>query len=443
MGNRLDRDFGFFSLLRFALPSMIMMVFMSLYTIVDGMFVSRFVGEDALAALNIVYPAVSLMMAVGIMLATGGSAIVARRMGAGEEQYAREGFSMLTVVSVLAGVCFFLLGLLAAEPISRLLGADEALLGYCVPYLRIFMLFGPTYMLQLLYQSFFVTAGRPGLGLGLTIAAGLTNMVLDYVFIVPLDMGVSGAALATVLGFSIPAVVGTLFFALNRQGLHFVRPQWEGRMLGNACFNGSSEMVSNLANAVVTLLYNLTMLKLLGPPGVSAITIVLYAQFLLSALYFGFSIGVAPVFSFNHGADNRTRLRRIFRACMLFVGVSSLIVFALSMALSGQVVAIFTPRGTQVYEIAAPGFRLFIPMILFAGVNIFSSALFTALSNGPVSALLSFLRTFGFLTAALLLLPRVLAVDGVWLAVPVAEVLSLVVSVCFLIWGGKRYGYTN
>ena len=425
MENRLDREFRFFSLLRFALPSVVMMIFTSLYSIVDGMFVSRFVGEDALAALNIVFPVMSLTMAAGVMLATGGSAIVARRMGSGEEQSALEGFSLLTAVGAAVGAVFSVLGLAAVEPICRLLGGEGALMAYCVPYLRIIMLFGPMSILQLMFQSIFVTAGRPGLGLGLTVAAGVANMVLDYVFIVPVGMG---AALATVVGYCIPAVAGLAFFALRRQGLRFTRPKWDGRMLAGACFNGSSEMVSNLSSAVVTLLFNLTMLELLGPPGVSAITIVLYAQFLLTALYIGFSIGVAPVFSFNYGADNRKRLRSLFRSCLIFIAGSSVVLLLVALFIADGVVTVFSPRGSEVYDLAVHGFRLFAPMILFTGLNIFASALFTALSNGPVSALLSFLRTFGFLTAGLLLLPRLLGVDGVWLAVPVAELLSFGVS---------------
>lgn len=441
MENRLDREFRFFSLLRFALPSVVMMIFTSLYSIVDGMFVSRFVGEDALAALNIVFPVMSLTMAAGVMLATGGSAIVARRMGSGEEQSALEGFSLLTAVGAAVGAVFSVLGLAAVEPICRLLGGEGALMAYCVPYLRIIMLFGPMSILQLMFQSFFVTAGRPGLGLGLTVAAGVANMVLDYVFIVPVGMGVAGAALATVVGYCIPAVAGLAFFALRRQGLRFTRPRWDGRMLAGACFNGSSEMVSNLSSAVVTLLFNLTMLELLGPPGVSAITIVLYAQFLLTALYIGFSIGVAPVFSFNYGADNRKRLRSLFRSCLIFIAGSSAVLLLVALFIADGVVTVFSPRGSEVYDLALHGFRLFAPMILFTGLNIFASALFTALSNGPVSALLSFLRTFGFLTAGLLLLPRLLGVDGVWLAVPVAELLSFGVSLWCFRWGGKRYGY--
>ena len=441
MENRLDREFRFFSLLRFALPSVVMMIFTSLYSIVDGMFVSRFVGEDALAALNIVFPVMSLTMAAGVMLATGGSAIVARRMGSGEEQSALEGFSLLTAVGAAVGAVFSVLGLAAVEPICRLLGGEGALMAYCVPYLRIIMLFGPMSILQLMFQSFFVTAGRPGLGLGLTVAAGVANMVLDYVFIVPVGMGVAGAALATVVGYCIPAVAGLAFFALRRQGLRFTRPKWDGRMLAGACFNGSSEMVSNLSSAVVTLLFNLTMLELLGPPGVSAITIVLYAQFLLTALYIGFSIGVAPVFSFNYGADNRKRLRSLFRSCLIFIAGSSVVLLLVALFIADGVVTVFSPRGSEVYDLAVHGFRLFAPMILFTGLNIFASALFTALSNGPVSALLSFLRTFGFLTAGLLLLPRLLEVDGVWLAVPAAELLSFGVSLWCFRWGGKRYGY--
>ena len=439
MANRLDREFSFGSLLSFALPSVIMMIFTALYTVVDGMFISRFVGEDALAAVNIVFPAISLVNGVGIMLGTGGSAIVAHRMGAGDEMGARRGFTLLVLTALALGAVFAVVGLTGAQGISRLLGATPRTAVYCASYLRVLLLFAPAFLLQLLFQSFFVTAGRPGLGLGLTVGAGLTNAVLDYVFIVPCGLGVLGAALATAAGYLVPAVSGLCFFGLRKKGLRLARPAWEGRMLLRACGNGSSEMVSNLAGAVVTFFFNFLMLRFLGEEGVASITIVLYAQFLLNALYLGFSVGVAPVISFSHGADNRPRLRRLFRFCLIFVGVSSCVIFAAAMGLAGTLVEVFSPAGSPVYRLALRGMRLFSGAFLFAGLNIFSSAFFTALGDGKTSALISFLRTFGFLLAGLLILPVLLEVDGVWLAVPCAELLCAVVSILFLRWGRRRF----
>lgn len=441
MANGLDREFTFRTLLGFALPSIVMMIFTSLYTIVDGMFISRFVGEDALAAVNIAFPALCLVMAVGIMLATGGSAIVAHRMGAGDETGARQGLTLLLLVSLGIGVLFALAGLAASEEISLLLGATGRTEADCTAYLRTLLFFAPAFMLQALFQSFFVTAGRPGLGLGLTVAAGVTNMVLDYLLIVPAGLGVVGAALATAAGYLVPAVCGICFFALRKSGLRFRRPAWDGRMLLRACANGSSEMVSNLAGAVITFCYNLLMLRFSGEEGVAAITIVLYAQFLLTALYLGFSMGVAPVISFNHGAGNGARQRRVYRSCMVFVAVSSCAVLAAALPMAGVLVSIFSPVGSPVYRLAYRGFFLFAPSFLFAGLNIFASAFFTALGDGKISALISFLRTFGFLLAGLVVLPALFGVDGVWLAVPWAEILCAVVSLLLLRRGREKYRY--
>lgn len=443
MNNRLDREFTFGSLLRFALPSIIMLIFTALYTVVDGVFVSRFVGEDALAAINIVFPAFNLLTGAGFMLATGGSAIVAHRMGGGNEAGARQGFSLLLAVSAGVGAALSLAALLGAEGISAALGGTPRTMGYCVTYLRTLLLFSPAFMLQFFFQSFFVTAGRPGLGLGLSLAAGGANAALDFLLIVPGGLGVAGAALATAAGALIPAVFGLCFFAVQREGLRFTRPVWDGRMLARACANGSSEMVSNLAGAVITFFYNALMLRFLGEAGVSAITVVLYAQFLLASLYLGFSMGVAPVVSFCHGAENWTRLRRIFRICTGFVAVSSLGVTAAAVLLAGTVVSMFTSPGTEVYQLACHGFYLFAPSFLFSGLNIFASSFFTALNDGRTSAILSFLRTMGFLAAMLALLPALIGVDGVWLAVPAAELLCGVCTLLFLRWGRGKYHYGN
>lgn len=443
MTNRLDRDFTLAGLLRFALPTIVMMLVTSLYTIVDGILISRLVGANALAAANVAYPAISVTLAMGIMLGTGGSAVVAHKMGAGRMEEARRDFGFLALTAVCIGLCICLLGALGAESLARLLGASDLLLADTATYLRVQLCFAPMAMLQLLFESFFVTAGRPGLGLCLAVAAGVTNGVLDALYMGPLQMGILGAAVATVTGYSIPAVVGVLFFLLRRQGLRFGRPNGDMRMLGRACFNGSSEMVTNLSAAVTTFLFNAIMMAYLGEPGVSAITIVLYAQFLLIALYLGFSMGVAPVFSFNRGAQRYDRMRRVFGYCVRFLLFSSLGILLLALALSGTIVGVFSPAGSPVYAIALDGFRRFSPAFLFAGVNIFSSALFTALGDGRTSALISFARTFGFLLLGLLLLPRLLEVTGVWLAVPLAELLSCLLSLALLRRRREDFGFQN
>ena len=432
MKNRLDQDFTLGGLLRFALPTTVMMVVTSLYTIVDGILTARLVGENALAAINIAFPAVCVVLAAGIMLGTGGSAVVSHRMGAGDLEGARRTFGFLTLAAVCAGACFSLLALLGAQPLARLLGASDLLLADAAEYLRILLLFAPMSMLQLLFESFFVAAGRPGLGLGLTVAAGVTNGVLDWLFMGPLQMGITGAAAATVTGYCIPAVCGVLFFLTRKEGLRFGRPRPHWRLLGRACFNGSSEMVTNLSAAVTTFFFNAIMMELLGEPGVSAITIVLYAQFMLVALFLGFSMGVAPVFSFNLGAERYDRLRHTFRHCIRFLLGASVGMLALSLALAPLIVGVFSPAGTQVNALALAGFYRFSPTFLFSGVNIFASALFTALSDGRTSAAISFARTFGFLMAGLLLLPRIIGVTGVWIAVPAAEAISCLLSIGFL-----------
>lgn len=441
MANPLDRDYGFWSLLRFSLPSIGMMVFLSLYTIVDGVFISRFVGTAALSAVNIVFPLLNVVIGLGVMLATGGSAIVARKLGEGKPTQARQDLTLLVLFGAGTGLILSLVGLFFSAPLSRLLGSDEALLPYCVDYLRLMLLFAPANVLQLLFQSFFVTAGRPGLGLGLTVASGLTNALLDYLFIVPLDLGVAGAALATAAGWLVMTTAGLLFFVRRREGLCFARPTWDAPMLLRACANGSSEMVSNLSSAVVTYLYNIIMLDLIGQDGVAAITIVLYTQFLLVSLYMGFSMGAAPVVSFNYGAANWPRLRRVFRCCMTFLTLSSALTFALSLAGAPTLVGIFAPLDSPVYPLALHGYGLFAISFLLCGFNGFASSFFTALSDGLTSAILSFARTFGFLTAALLLLPRWLGVDGVWLAVPVAEGLCLLLTLFFLLHKRDQYHY--
>lgn len=429
MSNSIAKDFKFFSLLRFALPTMVMMIFMSLYSIVDGIFISRLLGTNALSAANIVYPVISIVFAVDIMLSTGGSALIAKKLGEGKEREAREDFSFLTLVSFLFGIAILLIGNIFIEPIVRALGSTDALLPYCVDYLSVSLLLAPAAMLQMMFQTFFVTAGKPLIGLMLTISGGVANMILDYLFMGPFNMGISGAALATGIGELIPAVIGLFYFLFTRHSLYLTKPVVRFQVLKESCFNGSSEMVTNLSTAVVTYLFNITMLKFLGEPGVAAITIVLYGQFLFNALYMGFSMGVAPVISYNHGSQNLPLLKRIFKICIGFISISSILITIMALVSSPVIVEIFTPIGSATYDIAKTGFFLFSINYIFAGINIYSSSMFTAFSDGKVSALISFVRTFVLIVLNILLLPYLIGVNGVWLAVPAAEFMTLFLSV--------------
>lgn len=440
--NALGKQFTALSLLRFTLPNIVMMVFLSMYTIVDGIFISRFVGTLALSAMNMSYPLSSLQMAVGIMLASGGSAVIARQLGEGKGDAARKNFTFIVVVSLVVGAAFMVLGNLFLDPILRLLGTSPAQFDLCRTYTRILLWFSPAFFLQTAFQTLFVTAGRPNLGLGVTVAGGFANILLDYVFMGPMGMGIAGAAAATVIGYSIPAVAGVWFFFKNREGtLHFLRfrPDWQ--MLSRACGNGASEMVTNVANAVSTLLFNLIFLRFWGEDGVASITIVMYFQFVFTAVFFGFSMGAAPVISYKFGAQDTDQLKKIVRICMIFVLVCSLGSYLLSRLVIETCLAVFTDPGSAVFSITIEGFPLFAVGFLFMGVSIFASSLFTALSDGTVSAVISFARTFLFLVTMLLVLPRMLGETGIWLAVPAAEALGVAVSLWFLTRRRKTYCY--
>lgn len=420
MENRLSQNFNTLSLLRFAAPTVVMLMFMSLYQMVDGVFVANFVGETALSALNIVYPVPSVLIAVSIMLATGGNAIIARNMGEGEDRLAKENFSFLVLVGAAVGVGFLVFGLVFLGPLIRLLGATPHLYPYCRDYLLILVLSAPLAVFQMLFQNFFVTAGKPHIGLVLTILGGVANIVLDYVFMAVFHWGVAGAALATSIGYAIPALFGLFYFTFARRGtLYLVRPVFRGRVLLHSCTNSSSEMVNNLAVAVTTFLFNILMIS----------------------MFMGFSSGIAPVVSYNYGRQNTAQLQKVFRSSVGTVAVASLAVFVVAEFFSEPVIRVFSSSGSEVFRLAKHGFALFSVSFLFTGLNIFASALFTAFSNGRVSAILSFLRTFFFLVVCLLVLPLLWDVDGIWLAVPAAEALAFVVSIVYLVKLRHVYRY--
>lgn len=441
MNHSLGREFTFSSLLSFAFPTMIMMIFTSMYTIVDGIIVSRFIGTDALSAINIVFPAIIITIAIGVMLGTGGSAIIARKLGENKIQEAKEAFTLIVLVGVVIAIIIGFIFILFLEPICQLLGASDLLLEYCKQYLYTLSFFIPALMLQMLFEIFFITAGKPKLGLILIVFAGITNGVLDYVFIVTMNMGITGAALATAIGCLIPSIGGLIYFFNHKNILHFVRPSLKKNVIWASCLNGSSEMVTNLSAGIITWIFNLLMMKHLGENGVAAMTIVLYTQFLMTALFMGFSMGVAPVFSYNYGRQHHVQLKRLFQICMRFIGVASILIYSLAFLGRDSLIVIFSPAGTPVFDLAREGFLLFSISFLFAGFNMFTSALFTAFSNGKISATISFARTFLFILVALLLLPLLFEVKGIWLAVPFAELVSLFLAFFFIQRYKRTYHY--
>lgn len=432
MNNSLAKEFDLKSLLRFSAPSIAMMVFTSLYTIVDGMFVSNLVGTDALSAINICYPLLSLFYAISIMFSTGGCAVVSIQLGEGNSKKANRLFAFITLSALVVTAALAVVSFIFLEPLLTFLGCSETLMPLCKSYLSVLLVFAPVLTLQILFQSFFVAAGKPALGLILTVSAGISNMILDYVFMAHFNSGISGAALATAAGYFIPAIGGVIFFFKNRKGLCFSLPQADFKALLKSCTNGSSEMVTNLSTSITTMLFNITMMKHLGNDGVAAITAVLYSQFLLTALYLGFSVGVAPILSYHYGAGNCAYLNKLKRICYKFVLATSVLSFVLAFSMSNPLASLFSENNQNVHELIKHGMMLFSVGFIFSGFNIFTSAFFTALSDGLTSAIVSFSRTFLFIIAGLYLMMAILGIDGLWLSIPFAELCAFVISIIFL-----------
>ena len=429
MSNVLSQKITTTSLIKFSIPTVIMMTFMSLYTMVDGIFISNFVGTDALSAVNLISPFIMVISTIGIMLATGGSAIVARKMGERKIQESKENFSLLVAMGIIVGIIVLILGNIFIDPLIKVLGANEVVSKYCYDYIKIMLGFMPALMLQVIFQSFFITAGKSALGLGFVVVGGLTNVVLDYIFIAVFDMGLMGAGLATGIGYSIPGVLGLVYFIINRRGsLYLVKPKFDHKVLKESLINGSSEMVSNLASSITIYLFNIAMMRMIGPDGVASISVILYTDSLLVAIYMGYSMGVAPLISYNYGEKNKSNLRRILKISVRTLLIMSIVVSIACIVFSKNLVSIFAPVGSSVFYIASKGLPIFAIAFLFKGLNIFASSMFTALSNGKVSAILSFLRTFVFLIIGITIFPIILEVTGLWISVPFAEILAIVVS---------------
>lgn len=439
MTESISKEFNFKELMIFAFPSIVMMVFLSLYTIVDGFFVSHFVGTEALSAVNITYPLTSIIVAIGIMFATGGSSIVAKQIGQGSVKVAKKSFSMICLTAIIISAIVSAISIVHIDNIVNFMGANGNITFLCKDYLTVLLLFAPMSVLQMLFQSFLITAGKPNLGLILTIVGGLSNMILDYVFIVILNIGVLGAAYATAFGYCVPAVGGLIFFFSNRKGLCFSKFKISAKTVIECCINGSSEMVTNLSVSITTLLFNVLMMNFAGVNGVASITVVLYTQFLMTAFFMGFSIGVAPIVSYHYGSQNKAYLMHLIHICMVFILVASVIICAFSLLSSNLISGLFSHDNFEMLDLTTRGLRIFSISFLFAGINIFASALFTALSDGKTSALISFSRTLLFTVIGILGLSYFWGTDGLWLSIPFAELITTIFVLIFSRKISKNY----
>lgn len=439
---QLSDHFTYKRLFRFVLPSILMIICTSIYSIVDGFFVSNFVGKTPFAAINLIMPVLMGMGTVGFMIGTGGSAIVSKAMGEGRREQANQYFSMLVYVAFILGVLLSAVGFVFIRPIASALGANGALLEDCVVYARILFCFAPVFILQFVFQSFFIVAEKPGLSLKVNILAGLTNAALDYLLIIVFPMGLAGAAAATAIGQLVGGVVPILYFVReNDSPLRLTKARFNGRVLLNACINGSSEMVTNLSSSIVSILYNFQLMELAGENGVAAYGVIMYVNIIFMAIFLGYSLGSAPIVSYHYGAGNDGELKNLFRKSMKLMAGSGVVLVILSELLAKPLVAIFASYDAELLAMTTRGFQLYSLAFLVMGFNVWGSAFFTALNNGIVSAAISFLRTLVFQIIVILILPVLLGIDGIWLSIVVAELLALCVTVIFLIAKKKQYHY--
>ncbi len=439
---RLSDHFSYSNLLRFTLPSICMMVFTSIYGVVDGLFVSNFAGKTPFAAVNLVMPFIMILGGMGFMIGTGGTALVSKLMGEGKKDEANSTFSMMVLFTLLLGIVLSAVGFLTMRPVSYFLGATDAMIDDCVLYGRIVTGFTFAFMLQNVFQSFFIAAEKPRLGLIVTVAAGVTNMVLDALFIAVFNWGVAGAAIATGLSQCVGGVLPLIYFLRPNDSLLRMRPT-SLRLcpILQACGNGSSELMSNISSSLVGMLYNFQLMRLIGEDGVSAYGVLMYVQFIFVAIFIGYSIGCAPVVSFHFGAQNHSELKSLLRKSVLLMASGGVLLTIAARLLAAPLARLFVGYDAGLFELTSHAFRLFSWSFLLAGFNIFASGFFTALNNGAISAAISFLRTLVFQTASVLILPLLLDVDGIWWAITVAEIFAFLISLMFLYLKRNKYHY--
>lgn len=439
---QLSDHFSYSKLIKFTLPTIAMMIFTSIYGVVDGVFVSNCVGSDAFAAVNLIMPIIMILGSVGFMIGTGGSAIVSKTLGEGKKEKANEYFSMLVYLCVVSGVILSVIGIIFTGPIAVLLGAKGSIAKDCVTYGRtvFFMLTG--LFLQNAFQSFLVVAEKPKLGLFVTLLAGFTNMFLDFLFVYVLRFGVFGAALATGISQFVDSVIPIIYFAGGKNNvLKLTKCRFNKDIIIKTCINGSSEMVTNMSMSLVNILYNMQLMKYIGTNGVVAYGIIMYVGFIFVGTYMGYAVGSAPVISYHYGAGNKDELKNLFKRSLTIIIVSSVVMTLIAEIIAGYLAGIFVSYDNNLLELTTEAIRIYAVSYLISGINIFASSFFTALNNGVVSAVISFMRMFVFQIVMILLLPVVLGISGIWTAVIAAEVLSVVISVMFLVKNRKKYSY--
>lgn len=438
----LSDHFTYRKLLKFVAPSAVMMMFTSIYGVVDGLFVSNYVGKVPFAAINLVMPFIMILGGIGFMIGTGGSALVSKTLGEGDRKKANRYFTMMIYLSLICGAAASVIGFVFIRPISYLLGATDAMIGDCVEYGRMIFLFTTAFMMQNVFQSFLVTAEKPRLGLLATVGAGVTNMALDAWFIAGLGWGVKGAALATGISQTVGGILPLIYFLRpNSSLLKITRTKLEGRPVFLAVTNGSSELMSNISASVVSMIYNFQLMKFAGEDGVAAYGVLMYVQFVFIALFIGYAIGSAPIIGYHYGAINHSELKNMLKKSIVIMSISGIIMTLLAQALALPLAKVFVGYDEGLFDMTVHAFRVFSFSFILAGINIFASSFFTALNNGAVSAAISFLRTLIFQSTAVIVLPMIWELDGIWLSITVAEVFALIISVTFLAAKRKKYNY--
>ena len=428
-------------ILRFALPSVLMMLMISSFNIVDGLFLSNFISTDALAALNILMPLFSLLTAVGFMLATGGSAYVSNRFGRGEPDRARASFTLIILTGVEFALSASVLGLIFINDLVRFLGADDSIAGLTAEYGMVYVPFSVFLILQFMTNQFLVVNGKPGTALALSIVGGVLNVILDYTIIVIFGWGMGGAAFASGVSSAIPAIIAIILFCNRKADLHFTSPIRDKSVIIDTCSNGVSEMVGELSGGVTTLLFNLVMMNYIGPDGVSAISILMYVQFLALAAMIGYSNGVAPLMSYRHGAQDKDGMHEVYLVSVSFIMAVSISIFVVMELFSGSIVWVFSGGSESVLSLTKHGAIIFSVGFLFMGGNLYASSLFTSLSNGKISALISFIRTLLLLAPLIVALPYFFGIDAIWAAVPLTELITFIISGALVKHYGKSYGF--
>lgn len=439
---KLSDHFGYRKLMRFTMPSIVMLIFTSIYGVVDGLFVSNFVGKTSFAAVNLIMPVLMILGCVGFMFGTGGGALIAMSLGEGKKEKAGQIFSFIVVFSAICGIVLGLLGIIFIRPVAMMLGAEGKLLNDCILYGRIILAALPFYILQFEFQCLFATAGKPKLGLYVTVAAGVTNMALDALFVAGLRWGLAGAALATsiseLVGGAIPVVY---FMKKNTSLLRLTKFRFDIRILGKAASNGASEFMNNVSASLVSMLYNMQLMKYAGENGIAAYGVVMYVNFIFQAIFIGYSVGSAPIVGFNYGSGNKKELKSILGKGIRIIVVGAFTMFVLGQVLARPLAQVFVGYDKELFDITVAGFMIFSCSFLFSGFPILGSSFFTALSDGLTSALISFLRTLVFQVAAVLILPVFFKLTGVWMSVVVAEFLAMIATIIFLVAKKKKYGY--